>query len=123
MEMKRSMNYKLDHINGVRYIYIQIDRERERETISKTYKRHREREEWSRDESKIIIHTHAYIYYIYIGGYGVLGTHFYCLRDKEGPFVKVKDLHKNSPAYKCGIREHDRIIEFGTITAGIYLFR
>lgn len=54
-------------------------------------------------------------------GYGVLGCHFYCLRNKEGAFVKVKDLNVKSPAYKCGIREKDRIVEFGTITAETYV--
>jgi hypothetical protein len=30
-------------------------------------------------------------------GFGVLGCHFYCLRDKAGAFVKVLDLKKDSP--------------------------
>ena len=55
------------------------------------------------------------------GGYGVLGCHFYSLQQKEGAFVKVKDVLHGSPAERCGMLTKDRIIEFGTVNAETYV--
>jgi hypothetical protein len=57
----------------------------------------------------------------YWSGFGVLGCHFYNLIAKDGAFIKVMNIHKESPAYRCGLREGDRIIEFGSINAETYV--
>ena len=52
---------------------------------------------------------------------GVLGCHFYSLKEKEGAFVKVKDVLPGSPAALSGLINKDHIVEFGTITAETYV--
>lgn len=54
-------------------------------------------------------------------GYGVLGVHFYNLNEKEGAFMKVKDVLPGSPADIAGLQNKDHIVEFGTVTAETYV--
>jgi S1-C subfamily serine protease len=67
------------------------------------------------EKQDIIVKPH------YWDGYGVLGCHFYSLQDKEGAFVKVKDVLPGSPAELSGLINKDHIVEFGTVTAETYV--